>query len=903
MAPKSQYADDVFDKLKQMTQESEEMPAPEVSESGCVKPLSDEEIQRALRERYLSDLPSFDEEPENEYALDEAFLREVNAKTEEETKTPSVEKIPEQVEEDDVPWEEEEVPVQEEVVPAQEETLEVQDATEEESVADAAEESSVEIDTLVEEETEILEHEELEVLDEEEPEALEEEVEEDLLSLLENMLEEDVHIEREVLFDDVPHLVSLDEDEDDVTFPEEPEMHPLELDLAEPEIEDEPSLKEEGVKESDVEPSQPQIDPSIVDLLLQFGSREELEENVSEEQIYDYFAKEGCDVPYDFSDSYAEPREEYVTREQNFEIEQAYQKKFVRSLIQLGICATLAFVVLLYDLLPLFRTESVGFFDYLTHPVAYCLFGLQLLLLCFIPVIPQIWNSIKNLLRLKPDLYAVAFCSFFAVALHDLSLLQSPTKELPTAFHAYAAIILLVAVISDHLLLCRERSTFRVYSMEGKAFTLLKDEGRDSVAEKMYRGGLDRNQQVRTFADVPFPNCYFRAVSEKDKPLPVLQWIALPAILLSILCGVCCMLLGRDVFSSLTAIFIALLAALPISMTLVESLWLYLSAHRLLKRKSAIAGKAAIEHYADANIMVFSDRHLFVPCNYDDVGMVFYDQTKAPVTLGALQALYREIGGPMANLFDNVPEHLRPSSVKILRVLRNGVEAVMDRTNLLIVGDHAFMERYGFTFPKDENDRKNRLTLCVSLNGAITAKLNIRYTIEPIFEVICERLAEERIFCAVETKDPLMNGKMVANLRTRGKTPISIVHQTARERGNPLSKEKNIQRETTGILSLGSRLRLAEVLIYCKKLLRLRSGLAWQSALACAVSFVGISALILFGLCDWYAQYLMLAFQVLFGGFAFALGFFALPGKKHFTLESWDKQQRKIKKQPKNKHK
>ena len=59
----------------------------------------------------------------------------------------------------------------------------------------------------------------------------------------------------------------------------------------------------------------------------------------------------------------------------------------------------------------------------------------------------------------------------------------------------------------------------------------------------------------------------------------------------------------------------------------------------------------------------------------------------------------------------------------------------MDRKHIILVGDAAFMNRYGLHFPATE-EVSGRTTVFISLNGKISAKMSVRYQPEPIFEML-----------------------------------------------------------------------------------------------------------------------------------------------------------------------
>ena len=205
------------------------------------------------------------------------------------------------------------------------------------------------------------------------------------------------------------------------------------------------------------------------------------------------------------------------------------------------------------------------------------------------------------------------------------------------------------------------------------------------------------------------------------------------------------------------------------------------------------------------------------------------------------------------------------------------------------------MERYGLDF-SDESDEQataipGRTALCVSINGAKTAKLTVKYTLEPLFEVLVERLAEEQIYCAVETQDPLIHSAMAADLRTRGRTPISVVHKSAKEMRTGVRGDGDVRREPTGILARRSRLHLAEIAIFCKRLRKIRRGITSATLIAGTVFFFAAAVVMFLGLGEWIDQYVLLLCHGVTAGLSVLLGLLHLPRKDHISLASYDREQ------------
>lgn len=857
------------------------------------KEISREELQNELKKRFLfdSNIEIANNDEEDDYALDADFLQELNGNREKHKKDESdnenlqkeiqieseIEEISENSEEtDSPPWEETEGGVKDTT-----DIIEIFDdsiALEEPEVVLLSEVSEFLDETLIENDEE---SEEIDELDE--------------IILLQSIDNESTALEESEL------------EEDEVLISNEPEMKILDLDELSDNTNDSVTIEEEIVKIHEDEQKEllfaseqkekepiPEFDHSVIEVLLQLGCKEELEETIGEEGIEEYYATRDAE-PLATDNSYAYDGNEYVNIEQTDSILNRYKSSFNRSITNVLLTGALAFIVLLYDIFPLFEIEFFWIFDYTKNPIVYLLFGLQLLFVSSIFSIKKLLKGFKNIIFLHPDGYSVAAVSVVAVAIYDISLFFTKFDELPITFHFLGSMSVLCAVIADHLSLCREKKIFSVYSnysSSGNSYTLLRDDKDGTIANKMYRGGMDTSQKVRVPSTVGFPTRYFHAVHENRKISNViLCGFFTPTLILSVLAGVICMMLNIDVSSSLSAMWIIFLFSMPVAYLLCDEFLLYIAARKLYKRGCAIASREAIDKYGDTDVIVFGDTHLFAACDPDKIGVVFYDQKNALKILDALNTFYTKIGGPMSNVFNNVSQKTQYNDVTILRSFKNGVEAIIDQKHLLIVGDVAFMQRYGLDFDDKANKNTSRSILCVSFDGKKSAKINVQYKIEPLFEVLIERMAENGIYCAIETYDPLINGTLVKKLRTLGKTPISIVHKTAKDIYRE-SKQRDNRKEETGLLVRASRLKLAEALIWCKRLISIRKSVAVISIIGGAIAFAAAFALNLMDSMQWTNQYLLLIYKALCIATILITGILKMPRKNYFSRSAIAKKEK-----------
>ncbi len=616
------------------------------------------------------------------------------------------------------------------------------------------------------------------------------------------------------------------------------------------------------------------VNESIFDLMLQFGCQEELDE-ISEEDVTEEFAEENS----------FEDEGEYRSAAQNGKILTEYRQSSIRALIRLIAIGALAILVFLYDTLPLFNVEFKGLIDYHTYYGSYLLIGMQLMVIAAVCQGKRMWLGIKRLFSVHPDFYSmITMMVLYTVSYDVIMILSYQDGIMPPVFHFVCVFWMLLAAGAELVLFRRERKLFLIFSSEASKYTAEQDGGAYSVAEKMYRGGIDEGQNIYSPTSVSFPGGFFRSVkADNHMSSKMIPWILLPAVLLSFLTGMISMLLNHSLTAVCVSVLMTLLVMLPCATVAVVFFPVGISGTRLAKRGIALTNQKNVSVYSQADYMVFNDLHLFKKCETGDTGMVIYEQSQAADLFGCLQLVYSKINGPMAKTFENVPPSCRFERLFLRRISRNGIEAIVEKKHVLIIGDAGYMQRYGLTFPMNE-EWDGRATLCISLNGKVSAKISAAYEIEPIFEMLVERLAENGIRCVVETFDPMIHSAFVSEKRRFGVTPISVVHKNAEDlRHNGRRKSKAAE---TGILALSSRLKLAEAAVWCKRLVKVRRYSQWIVSAFSVLGMAAVGLLVGFGWISFVNQYWLLLLQLLPCLGIAMVTVFGLPSRDYFTMES-----------------
>lgn len=606
--------------------------------------------------------------------------------------------------------------------------------------------------------------------------------------------------------------------------------------------------------ELEEEPSEPRgLDEADLALLLEFGYKDEVLQNVSSEEIERISdervmdeileqteADESAEEPEPSLDAVEDEEERFkIMREKLQRQYESYRRKRGGVFLRLIISSLIACVLLIYEALPIMGIEFGGILNRRDYFFVYALLGMQLMIFAAVPAFTRMYESCKKLLSFGIDVYFLASVSVIITFVYDLIVVFA-SSSIPPTFHFCAVMAVILAELSELMHIVTDMRNYEYYfseylleddgnDAEKKKYTLLKSEGRGSVAEKMYAGGLDSKNTVYFPRDIESTIGFFSASKRESKRgkrmLSTVVISAIVALMLTIVSGI----IYEDLWVASAAFMITFNLMLPIVVTVAEWLPFERLSAQNYNYGAAFASEVSAEQYGDCDMLVFKDMHLFEKCESRNVNLAIYDSTSKAVLLSCLNSLYSEIGGPLESAFASLK--LSPlGKCKINRIARSGVEALVGSSYSILVGDEQFMSRYGIFFPAAAlgKEEDKIYTLCVSINNRPTARIAVKYKINERFYELLQKLADDKIYCVIETYDPMISTELFVRVRTYKGAPVNIVHRNAAEHALDKQNKKetalvSAMSDELSLLARGSRLNLAAAVSNAKKMRLLRT--------------------------------------------------------------------------------
>ncbi len=628
-----------------------------------------------------------------------------------------------------------------------------------------------------------------------------------------------------------------------------------------------------------------ELDYSTINLMMQFCEKDELDKTIGDEKIEDYLRYEQGAITEEKIASVGFKGEEYTDKEQNGSINERYKHARFVALARLCGCAFIAIIATVFELIPMLGIRVGGLLDYNLYPSVYVLFGLQFIAFSAAICYKQLWQGLKRAVSASPSKDSIVAVVVVLTSIYDVIIaiiLVVKGDDLPSTFNAVAVITVTLSAAAEYIRILAEMRSFSVYSTDAQMFTLTKESARGRVSSKMYAGGLPIQKSVCSIRAIDFPRGFFKCVGMNKGRDKIITYALIPVLVVSLIATIITIVLGAGPYDACAVFLLTIYAVLPIAYIYSNNFPSAIATLKLAKRGSAIAGDEMVRKYNDCDVMIFEDRHMFRKCKTEEVGIAIYDNSIAYLTLGCIDALYSKLGGPLSGMQMQLPDVFKFNDVDIQRITRNGVEAVVDKKHVVIVGDIEFMKRYGLVFPENEvhNDRS---TLCVSIDGGVSAKLSVKYETEPVFEMIVERLYSEGILSAIETYDPLINSTMLKKARTLGDTPVSVIHMNS---DDFLTKEiSDFRKDLDGIVSCSSKLKLAEAEVWIKRRSKMDKMLKAVTIGFSAGGALLVTLFVALGIVGAINQFHMLAFILAQIAVATALMLWKFPKKNYFTTD------------------
>ncbi|MDD4124819.1 MAG: hypothetical protein PHW77_03730 [Eubacteriales bacterium] len=551
----------------------------------------------------------------------------------------------------------------------------------------------------------------------------------------------------------------------------------------------------------------------------------------------------------------AEPAYEYVSRNQNSEIQELLTRAIRSSLAKLIVSLLLCLGILYMEL----ADETSGLYSVYTLPgkygVLYTLVNLQLLFFLVITLLDSVRKGAAGLFSGKPNAESVLFVSFIAASAHCI-LTIFLDNEVSHGLYCLPCAALGVTCAFIKYLQCRkDYHCFKVVASTRNKYVAEKLTGNTKEAEEFYKYLFDESE-IYTTRKTEFVEGFFRRLHTRPESESINGFIiSFVFIVAGVLFGLT-MYRGSTIYEAFTMFTQTLAFSLPFSSFLIIALPV-IAANRIgRKNGSAFIGNAVGEEYADASVISFSDTEVY-PANLVKITSIkVYGENRIDKIIGDLARVFSFAGGPLKTvtagmIAGDIPAPVNP---KLIESASDGICVVIDGREMFL-GKRNYLRRYRFEAPYDDSDaafeKKNGSIMYVTLNDSLTAKVYVKYTLNPQFNSLLKDLYKAGMCVGIKTTDPNITTSLIEQSVKYKKTPISIL-----KAGDIADIESENEKTDSGIVVNASLHTFLKMFIVCDKIRHVTkaNGIINLLSLTIAVFVVYFLAFTgqLLGLPSWY---------------------------------------------------
>ncbi len=522
-----------------------------------------------------------------------------------------------------------------------------------------------------------------------------------------------------------------------------------------------------------------------INLALTLGCEEELQHTFGFYRVRS--AKNGFRDPAEeasISDSvYAGDGNEYRSYEQTDTIKQRYKLEKRRLYKRFALTFILTVFILFFEHIFITNIEIPYATAFFTAKWRYYLASVFLAVLCSSLSGKKLFGAYRSMFAMRPDPYmAPAFFALLNLIYLIVVLFWYPDHGLLSYNFVYA-IFLLFAMSDEYMRLNRESMTFDIISDRKPKLSLERFEGEgEAKKDGSYLGRHDFFVEK-----VNFVGNYFSRVGR----IPSRQHTYAIAFLITILLGVFMMFVSSYMFGRLgnafQTFFFFMMLAVPMPFLFLGTYPFYFLSKGLKKFDSAILDEEVVDEYVTTDTIYLSDDEMFGMHGASVTGLRLYADMELSDLLYYTRSVFLNLGAPLCHIFDASEREIpNPKEVKINAIATGGIEATVDGSCKVLLGNIAFVRSKGY-FPKRNLDDEQKIEsgqcsiVYIVIDSILSAKLYIKYSITKRFEKFVDEMVANGISVGIRTLDPSVNARMIAILRGNKKPEIEVIRPTASE--------------------------------------------------------------------------------------------------------------------------
>ena len=616
------------------------------------------------------------------------------------------------------------------------------------------------------------------------------------------------------------------------------------------------SMKKEGDKIFD-RSHEFELDESDINVAISLGSKDALEDSLGFVKVRE--AKSNFIDPTakkKLSSLVFTRRNNEFRGDNSNQIKSDYRKEKKRIAKRLVVTSFILLVTLFFEVLCYSSARIEVVSDLLDKPYAYSLIAVSLLLCAVLISARKIVYGVSGFLSTLPNYYTTIgmivsvnlIYSIATVALEGEGMLK---------FVSSTVLALVFGIIGEYLHVSREMLTFEIVSSDKPKLSLERQERTvETVKKQTYL-----NRREFFVENTNFVGKYF----ERTAKLPTFYYVDyiynVVFSMLSLIVAVFVMVYTKNLTYAVLSFSLLLTVSIPLQREFHTALPLYIIAKRLYKQESAIIGESVIDEYVGKNTIYLDEAEVFGRYGVKVTNLKTYNNFNVVDINYYYLSLFSQISGPLKYAFGEESKKIKTSDdIKLLNVYDGGIEASIDGTNKVFVGTYDFFTEYNVVAKLPE-ERKlasdDYVTMYMSVNGALCAELQLKYSIDKHFEMFAEDMASSGASVGVRTLDPNVNEEMIKRIRKNDGDTIKVTRPTLNDIV-PIGK-----RSDSGIITCKNHHMIPRILDLCLSVKKIKNvqTLIWLAY--SVISLLSIAFMAFFGILEYVSPLYIIAYEAM----------------------------------------
>ncbi len=612
------------------------------------------------------------------------------------------------------------------------------------------------------------------------------------------------------------------------------------------------AVPEDIEAQTEGEPMAEGLDDKDINIMIALGYEEELEKAIGKKNVDEFSDQLNAEI-VDFIDvdkSYAFDGFELNSPDGFRSVGSKYKQENSEMKFRLLGTSVFAIALFIFEFLGIFGVTLGGALNIHHYPVVGIMLSLQLLLLSAALSWRQMLDGLKEAIVFNPSPNSIpAVAVLMTVVYNVVMALIAPNTGL-NLYNFPAALCLVFMVLNDYLDLSREIRAFNTIATRRPKYAALhSNTASRSVEEEMAEMFSSENYEtadskVLETKKVGFIDNYFHRTNIRTLNSRKLNLVIYPFIALAIALGILSFVTNKSALTAFNISILTVLFGMPMSMLFVYSYPFFSAVKSAFAHDATIIGEASVEEYSNATTAVFAEKEIFPLDTTVTKGIKLYDNNAIYYVLYHLTSLYSKIGGPLKErLVQATAEMGYSKNVEILSVAEKGIEAMVDGKVHVIAGQARYMEEKGIFVGNDPDDEamfaEGASALYLVLDGVLSAKLYVSYSVTPELENVIAFLGSENMEAVIRSCDPNIDNELLASKLRISRFPARIVKCMPEE-------NEDVPNAESGVVSRNSLTALAHAITLCNKIRRVRKTGRAVSIISMIVSVLMMVFLALF---------------------------------------------------------